>query len=176
MRIHRLIVLLTLVASTFAQTASAPAASKPRMTLDEFFNGTDITDVNISPDGRSVLIGTTRPDWDQEVNRRDIWLWTEGGQLRQLTRSGHDNNADWSPDGKWIAFFSDRKLQSEKSDAPSDEPTTQVYLMAVDGGEPFPLTSGDEDVHAFAWAADSSAVYFATTQPLSKEQKEALKK
>ena len=132
MRIHRLIVLLTLVASTFAQTASAPAASKPRMTLDEFFNGTDITDVNISPDGRSVLIGTTRPDWDQEVNRRDIWLWTEGGQLRQLTRSGHDNNADWSPDGKWVAFFSDRKQVSDKADAPAADETPPPDEISVD--------------------------------------------
>src|SRR4051795_6820876 len=167
------VVLIALVAPTFAQTTSAPAASKPRMTFDEFFNGTDITDVNISPDGHSVLIGTARPDWGQEVNRRDIWLWTDGGQLRQLTRSGRDSNADWSPDGKWVAFYSDRKPSAEKSDASSgDEATTQIYLIPVNGGEAFPVTSGDEDVHAFAWAADSSALYFATTQPLSKEQKE----
>ncbi|HJW98725.1 MAG TPA: hypothetical protein VJ453_01110, partial [Terriglobales bacterium] len=82
MRAHWFIVLITLVASTFAQSNPAPAANKPRMSFDEFFNGTDISDVNISPDGRSVLIGTARPDWDQEVNRRDIWLWTEGSQLR----------------------------------------------------------------------------------------------
>jgi dipeptidyl aminopeptidase/acylaminoacyl peptidase len=95
-----------------------------------------------------------------------------------LTRSGHDSGADWSPDGKWIAFLSDRKQQSEKGDAstPADGPPTQIYLIASGGGEAFPATSGDEEVHAFAWAADSSAIYFATTQPLSKDQKEAIKK
>jgi len=171
-RTHSIFVLLALLTSTFSQ--SAP---KPRMSFDEFFNGTNITDVNISPDGRSVLIGTTRADWEQEVNRRDLWLWREGGTLVQLTRSGHDNDADWSPDGKWIAFFSDRKQSSEKSDAPpADEPPTQVYVISTDGGEAFPVTSGEEEMHAFAWAADSSAIYFATTQPLSKDQKEALKK
>jgi dipeptidyl aminopeptidase/acylaminoacyl peptidase len=174
MRIRiRLIVLFALLASTFAQT---PA--KPRMSFDEFFNGVEIDDVNISPDGRAVLIGTSRADWEQEINRRDLWLWREGGSLVQLTRSGHDGNADWSPDGKWIAFLSDRKQQSEKSDASaSDEgPVTQVYLISASGGEAFPITSGDEEVHAFAWSADSSAIYFATTQPLTKEQKEATKK
>jgi len=180
MRARRFIILLAVVASTFTFTfaqAPAAAASKPRISFDEFFNGTDITDVNISPDGHAVLIGTSRPDWEQEVNRREIWLWTEGGQLRQLTRSGHDSNADWSPDGKWIAFNSDRKQTSEKGDAPSaDDTSTQIYVISTAGGEAFPVTSGEEEVHAFTWATDSSALYFATTQPLSKEQKEALKK
>jgi len=171
-RIQSMFVLFVLLTSANSQTTS-----KPRMSFDEFFNGVDITDVNISPDGHSVLIGTTRADWEQEINRRDVWLWREGGGLVQLTHSGHDNNADWSPDGKWIAFFSDRKQQSEKSDAGTSEegPPTQVYLISASGGEAFPVTSGDEEMHAFAWAADSSAIYFATTQPLSKDQKEALK-
>ena len=51
-----------------------------------------------------------------------------------------------------------------------------MYLISTSGGEAFPITSGDEDVHAFAWAADSSAIFFAITQPRTKEQKEALKK
>src|SRR3954470_1299403 len=167
------IVLFALLASAFGQTTA-----KPRMSFDEFFNDVEINDVNISPDGHAVLIGTSRADWEQEIFRRDLWLWREGGTLTQLTRSGHDSDADWSPDGKWIAFISDRKVQSEKSDAGAgdDGPTSQVYLLSLSGGEAFPITSGDEDVHAFAWSADSSAIFFATTQPLTKDQKEALKK
>ena len=147
------------------------------MSFDEFFNGVEIHDLNISPDGRAVIIETSRADWEQEVFRRELWLWREESGLRQLTRSGHDNGADWSPDGKWIAFYSDRKQSSDKSDAPaSEEPPTQVYVISTDGGEAFPVTSGEEEMHAFAWSADSTAIYFATTQPLTKEQKEAQKK
>ena len=98
----------------------AQSTAKPRMSFDEFFNGVEISDVNISPDGHSVLIGTSRADWEQETFRRDLWLWREGGALAQLTRSGHDSDADWSPDGKWIAFVSDRKVTSEKADAGLD--------------------------------------------------------
>jgi len=171
-RIHSMFVLLVLLTPAFGQS---PA--KPRMSFDEFFNATNITDANISPDGRAVLIETSRADWEQEIFRRELWLWREGGSLVQLTRSGHDNGADWSPDGKWIAFYSDRKQSSDKSDAPSaDEPTTQIYVISTEGGEAFPVTSGEEEMHAFAWAADSSAIYFATTQPLTKEKKEAQKK
>src|SRR4051812_6172469 len=171
-KIHS-IVLFALLASAFGQTTA-----KPRMSFDEFFNDVEINDVNISPDGHAVLIGTSRPDWEQETFRRDLWLWREGGALVQLTRSGHDSDADWSPDGKWIAFISDRKVSSEKADASSSDegPVSQVYLIAASGGEAFPITSGDEDVHAFAWSADSSALFFATTQPLTKDQKESLKK
>ena len=70
--------LLALVISSPAQTQPT---NKPRMSFDEFFNGIEISEVNISPDGRAVLIETTRPDWEQEINRRDIWLWREGGSL-----------------------------------------------------------------------------------------------
>ena len=59
-RIYSLLVLFALSASSFAQSAA-----KPRMSFDEFFNGVEISDVNISPDGRAVLIGTSRADWEQ---------------------------------------------------------------------------------------------------------------
>ena len=38
------------------------------------------------------------------------------------------------------------------------------------------MTSSSEEVHAFAWAADSKALYFATRQPRSKEQTDDHKK
>jgi len=31
---------------------------------------------------------------------------------------------------------------------------TQMYLISPDGGEAFPVTLGEEEVHGFAWAAD----------------------
>ena len=40
--------------------------------------------------------------------------------LIQLTQSGHDSDPQWSPDGRWIAFLSERKSSSEK-DSDSDD-------------------------------------------------------
>ncbi|MGA8270944.1 MAG: hypothetical protein WB919_05245, partial [Candidatus Sulfotelmatobacter sp.] len=83
------------------------ADGKPELTLDEFFNSVSYSAVALSPDGNSVVIGTERADWDQQIFRHDLWLHRDngkGGSLIQLTQSGNDIDPQWSPDGRWIAF------------------------------------------------------------------------
>jgi dipeptidyl aminopeptidase/acylaminoacyl peptidase len=187
MRIHK-IALAVVILATFALTAAAQ--TKPKLTLNEFFNSVDFTSLEMSPDGNSIVIGTERADWDQQIFRKDLWLWRgdvkngdgNSGSLIQLTQSGHDSEPKWSPDGRWIAFLSERKSSTEKSgdsdsDADSkDDPTSQLYLISPNGGEAFAITQGDEEVHAFAWSADSQTIYFAIRQPWTKSQKDAYKK
>ena len=50
------------------------------------------------------------------------------------------------------------------------------FLISPSGGEAFAITSGEEEVHAFAWSADSKAIYFATRQPWTKQQNDDHKK
>lgn len=158
------------------------AADKPKITLDEFFNYVGFDAVKVSPDGHAVVVETDRADWDQKVFRTDLWLYrtnSTGGALIQLTQSGHDRKPEWSPDGRWIAFISDRKAAGKKKDDDSDsdeEETAQLYLISPSGGEAFPITDGEEELHAFAWSPDSHALYYATRQPWTKDQKDAYKK
>jgi dipeptidyl aminopeptidase/acylaminoacyl peptidase len=173
---------LLLCVCTLAIQAQTKAAPKPKLTLDEFFNSVSFNAVEISPDGNSVVLDTERADWDQQIFRKDLWLYRAGsaaGSLMQLTESGHDTDPKWSPDGRWIAFLSDRKTSADEDDdsdsSSKDEGTTQVYLISPNGGEAFAVTSGAEDVHAFSWSSDSQTIYFATRQPWTKEQKDAYK-
>jgi dipeptidyl aminopeptidase/acylaminoacyl peptidase len=161
----------------FISVINAHAADKPKLTLDEFFNAVDINGLRISPDGESVAIAAERADWDQSIFRKDLWLYA-GGNLMQLTRSGHDSKPEWSPDGRWIAFLSDRKGAGGKSEAAGEkeEEVSQLYLISPSGGEAFAVTQSSETVHAFAWSADSQTLYFATRVPWSKTQKDAYKK
>src|SRR5216684_1786062 len=161
-------------------------AQKPRVTLDEFFNSVGFTALQLSPDGNSAVIGVERVDWDQQAYRKDLWLYRDdghgNGNLGQLTRSGHDTNPAWSPDGHWIAFLSERKTSSGKNRESADDSDgkekeiTQLYLISPSGGESFPVTQGDEEVHAFSWSSDSRTLYFATRVPWNKEQQDAYKK
>ncbi len=161
--------------------AQSQATPKPKLTLDDFFNSVSFPALEISPDGHAIIIETIRADWDQQIFRHDLWLYREDrGGLLQLTQSGHDSDPRWSPDGKWIAFLSERKTSAEKSDDADsdskDEPASQLYLISPTGGEAFAVTEGAEDVHAFSWSADSQTIYFATRQPWTKAQKDDYKK
>ena len=177
----RALILPLLCASALAQTPSA----KPPLTLDEFFNSVDIPNVRLSPDGRAVAIETTRADWDGNRFRSDLWLYRDeaggSGSLIQLTQSGHDRNPEFSPDGRWIAFLSDRSVPSESSaestteTAAASEKSDQVYVISMSGGEPFAVSKREEEVHAFAWSADSRQIYFAARQ-WTKDQQDAYKK
>lgn len=186
-----------LTLSIFAQAQTA----KPKLTFDEFFNSVSFDAVKVSPDGNSVVIGTEKADWDQQIFRKELWLYrtasgslTSGG-LTQLTQSGHDSSPQWSPDGQWIAFLSERKAGDTKDadagdaktkdsnnnkdndkDKDKDKDVTQLFLISPNGGEAFAITSGDEEVHDFAWSGDSKAIYFATRQPWTKQQNDDHKK
>jgi dipeptidyl aminopeptidase/acylaminoacyl peptidase len=155
----------------------SPAADKPKLTLDEFFDSVDISELQLSPDGHSMVFKTERADWNQNIYRDELWLYRDGGSVTpaQLTQSGHDSAPQWSPDGRWIAFFSARKAANAESEDPENE-TTQLYLISPAGGEAFPVTEGDESVHAFSWSPDSRTLYFATRAPWTREQKDEYKK
>src|ERR1700751_2658979 len=101
---------------------SMVAQSKPKLTLDDFFNSVSFRNVELSPDGNSVVFATDRADWDQQIFRTDLWLYRDDSKaLIQLTQSGHDSDPKWSADGKWIAFLSERKNPAGKSsDTDSD--------------------------------------------------------
>jgi dipeptidyl aminopeptidase/acylaminoacyl peptidase len=173
---HKLTLLLLCVLSCVLSAL----AQKPKLTLDEFFNTVSFRTVDVSPDGNSVVIATERADWDQQIFRGDLWLYDDNPKtLIQLTQSGHDSEPKWSPDGKWIAFLSDRKTEAGKSDDSDsdskDDTVSQIYLISPRGGEALRITQGEEDVHAFSWSSDSQKIYFATRQPWSKTQKDDYK-
>jgi len=188
---------LCLFAAVLGSSWLTFAQSKSKLTLDEFFNSVSYSSVAISPDGSSVVIGTERADWNQQIFRTDLWLYRDGGKsgssiesaLIQLTQSGHDTEPKWSPDGRWIAFLSERKTSSEKdSDSDDDKSkqkkkdkddkgeTAQIYLISPAGGEAIALTQGEEEVHTFSWSADSRTLYFAARNPWTKAQKDEYKK
>jgi Tol biopolymer transport system component len=83
-----------------------------------------------------------------------------------LTQSGHDSSPQWSPDSRWVAFLSERKVTAGKdAEEGKDKEISQLYLISPNGGESFAITSGEEEVHAFTWSPDSSAIYFSTRLP-----------
>jgi len=169
-------IILTAVAELYSQ------AAKPKLTLDEFFNSVSFPAVKLSPDGDSVVFETSRADWEQQIFREELWLYRASGTgsgLVQLTQSGKDSSPQWSPDGQWIAFLSERKPGAGKDsggDEKEEDKPSQLYLISPNGGEAFPVTSVSGEVHALAWSPDSKTLYFAAREPWTKTQTDEHKK
>lgn len=73
----------------------------------------------------------------------------EAEKLQQVTRGDHsESEAQFSPDGKRIAFVSSRDGDPDASYR------TDLWIVDADGGEPVRLTASDEPKSAPAWSPD----------------------
>jgi dipeptidyl aminopeptidase/acylaminoacyl peptidase len=142
----------------FAQTSGAavPGPSFVDVLSLEYLGGYDL-----SPDGTAVAYEVRSPNWEENRYDREIWLWRQGRDAIRLTRSpnGTSSSPRWSPDGRWIAFLSNR---DEKQ---------QIQLIRADGGEAMALTSHEEGVDSFDWSPDGNRIAFTASDPADSLKK-----
>jgi acylaminoacyl-peptidase len=155
----------------------AGAQTKGLLTLDDLFSFVEIRSARLSPDASAAVFVTARPDWKHSRFREDIWLWRNGqDNLLPLAQSGHDSDPRWSPDGKRMAFISDRALEppaAPDATEKSDKEIGRVWIIDLAGGEAYPLYREPLKVHSFAWSRDGSGIFFSVEEPLSKSAQEA---
>ena len=146
------------------------------ITIEDLYAIKFLSRPRISPDGQRVAFVVTTIDERKHEYRASIWVVpTAGGAARRF--SGGTANAKspcWSPDGRWLAFLSDRegeptgKNTQEQKQQGKGKP--QIWLIPGDGGEAHQLTFMPHGVSNLSWSPDSKRIAFsAAVGPLDEE-------
>ncbi len=141
------------------------------------------TDLDVSPDGWFVAFSVKATAPGKDDYRSSLWIAPADGSAaaRQLTvGSKSDTTPRWSPDGRTIAFLSDRGsvLQAGgggakpgKAEAPKDG-GTQVWLLPFsEGGEARQLSDLPQDVGDLAWSPDGRRLVVVSAATSTEPEK-----
>ena len=137
--------------------AAVAVAQRP-VDADDLAKVRDVSDPQLSPDGAWIAYTVSVPDTAKDHDDTDLWLasW-DGAQQVRLTRSPAGEHAPrWSPDGRRIAFLSDR-------DDPHE--VDQLWLFDRAGGEPERLTNLPGGVSDLAWSPDGRRLALIVSDP-----------
>jgi dipeptidyl aminopeptidase/acylaminoacyl peptidase len=127
---------------------------------DDLYRLRVATEPRLSPDGSRVAFSLQTVSPGKDGYRHAIWaVDADGGEPRRLTIGArHDTKPRYSPDGRTLAFLSDRRLQVEEEptagDAKEREDLQQIHLLPLDGGEATRLTDLPRGVKEYEWAPD----------------------
>jgi dipeptidyl aminopeptidase/acylaminoacyl peptidase len=131
----------------------APAlAQKRAFTIEDLYRIKSLSDVQISPDGKTIVYAVGVSDLASAKRRSSIWIMdVDGKNARQLiAEDQRASSPRFSPDGRWIAFIS------------SKEGSPNLYVMPSAGGESKKITGISTGVSDPLWSPDGKSIAFST--------------
>lgn len=131
-------------------------AQKPRLLDKEtFMDMESVGNPEISPDGKQIVFTRTWVDKVKDQSRSNLWIVdVDGNRVRELIGGArNDSSPVWSPDGKRIAFLSDR------------DGTNQLHVMWLDTREVAQLTHLEQAPSNIRWSPDGKQIAFTAFMP-----------
>ena len=137
---------------------------KQKVKAEDLYKLELISDLQISPDGESIIYAQQRIEAKTEKKYSNLWVVsTKNGKARQFTFGNQvDRSPRWSPDGSTIAFLSNR----------DNEKQFQIYLIPTQGGEAKCLTKAQGEFATIAWSPDGKQI----VSQFRKKDKDAIER
>jgi dipeptidyl aminopeptidase/acylaminoacyl peptidase len=153
-----------LVAGALTCALLAPAAAQARsFTFDDYDAIVGVSDAQISPDGKHVVIVVGHTDEKKDrVLREFVLIDTATGEQRILTHDReHAGDPRWSPRGDQLAFIDVAGT--------GDDANAQVWVMPMNGGDARAVTTAKNGVDAYAWRPDGKALAYVSSDTPANE-------
>src|SRR6266849_5473475 len=149
------------------------------ITIEDLYQFKFLSRPRISPDGQHVAFVVTTIDERKHEYRSSIWLVpSAGGEAKRFTTGpARTYNPAWSPDGRWLAFVSEREGETsgkdDKEQKKQGKGKPQVWLIPTDGGEARQLTFMQHGASNPVWSPDSKQIVFnAQVGPADEENED----
>ncbi|HEY1349014.1 MAG TPA: prolyl oligopeptidase family serine peptidase [Ktedonobacteraceae bacterium] len=145
---------------------ATPAAPNPCVSIEDLAALQIASEPQVSPDGLLIVYVLLTSDLAANTTHSSIWLVPAvtgaSGKMqppRQLSAAGLNAfTPRWSPDGRWLAFLSDRAG------------SPQIYLLPLNGGEARQVSSCRQAVTDFCWRPDSRALLAVSPWKIEDDQ------
>ena len=134
-------------AQTPGPTARAATSAPRPIGVADLWQLRDVSDPQLAPDGAWVAYTVSSADSAEDKQHTAVWMtsWDGARTLRLTTAKQGGSAPRWSPDGRWLAFWSSR-----------EDEHTQLWLLDRAGGEGRKLSSLVGDVEDYVWAPDGT--------------------
>lgn len=180
------------IALTAAADSAPQSGSLKTIEPADIVDLREVSDPQISPDGKLIVYSVLRRLPGAGHDDTSIWLVPADASTQErplVFGEGSAGNARWSPDGRRVAFLSDRanplrtpgsvpfQFSTDGGTSPAvpvaarPDRSRQLWLLSLDGGEAQPLTRMDGDIADFYWSPDGARIAFLMADPPSPEER-----